>query len=140
MILLYITGYILWSFGDGLSDGLMKRHGTEKHWSKWPPRIGLVSMLISVYHVSYAGQLLSGHYLTIGMILSFKPLFDIGWSIGRFETPMIYIGESDWTDKILRWMKLDVLEKRHFPILTFIYFTSIVGGLLLILHSFINEY
>jgi hypothetical protein len=116
----------------------MKRYRTEKHWSKWPPRIGVAAMIISAYQVAYEGHILSGHFLAIGMLLSFKPLFDIGWSIGRFETPMIYIGESDWTDKILRWMKLDVIERKYFPVLTFLYFTSIVGGLLLIIYSFVK--
>lgn len=148
MILLFIISFLLYVFGDGLSDGLMKRFGTEKHWSKWPPRLGYFYSLVAMYIFGTYGGLdgdipLWGDsnidkwlMILIGMTASFKPLFDLGWSIGRFNTPCIYIGESDWTDKILRWMKLDVIERdTAFPILTFLYSALIIGGLLLIHYS-----
>lgn len=129
-MILFIICYLLWVVGDGYSDGIFKKLGTERHWTKWPPRIGIIGMIL------IASALNPSYLILIGIILAFKPLFDIGWSLGRFNTYEPFIGDSDWTDKIIRKLKLDKLEKNIFPILTFIYFICIVMGLLLIVHFF----
>lgn len=133
IIALFILGYILYSLGDGYSDGVQKRLGTERHWTKWPPRVGVFLMVFCAWHL---GDVLRAfdYWVILALVISFKPMFDIGWSVGRFGEWIIYIGEGDITDILLHKLGLVKLEKK-FPIITALYFFGTLGGLILMYYS-----
>ena len=130
--ILFIIGFVAYCFGDGFSDGRFKLLGTEAHLTKWPPRIGVAMMLIAVW-ISPPSLL-----ILVGLI-SFKPLFDIGWSIGNKQKNVFYIGTTDWTDKLLHRLGLVKFEQKKVPILSFAYLALIFIGLLTIFESFKNS-
>lgn len=128
---LFVVCYVLYAYGDGFSDGMFKLLGTEIHWTKWSPRLGVIGMiLISQFLI------VNPYLLLLGMILSFKPLFDFGWTHGNGKDMRIYIGNTDFTDKLLVKWGLVEMEYKRFPIITAIYLTGIFTGLMLILESF----
>jgi hypothetical protein len=123
-----LIGYILYTFGDGFSDGRFKLLGTEAHWTKWPPRIGVALMLLAVY-------IEPPHLLALAALIAFKPLFDIGWSMGN-KRPWPFIGTTDWTDKLLHRLGLVKMEQTKMPIITFTYLALIFVGLLCIFEAY----
>ena len=127
--LLFIIGFVAYCFGDGFSDGRFKLLGTEAHWTKWPPRIGVAMMLISVWLTPPSLIVLVG-------LIAFKPLFDIGWAVGNKQKNVFYIGTTEWTDNLLHKWGLVKLEQTKVPIISFAYLALIFIGLLTILESF----
>jgi hypothetical protein len=127
--LLFIIGFVAYCFGDGFSDGRFKLLNTEAHWTKWPPRIGVAIMLMSVWLTPPSLLLLVG-------LIAFKPLFDIGWGVGNKQKNVFYIGTTDWTDRLLHKWGLVKLEQTKVPIISFAYLVLIFIGLLTILESF----
>lgn len=123
---------------DGYSDGVQKRLRTERHWTKYPPVIGIVLMVFSAFMIGKTGFEIKWKfilYICIGALLVRKSFFDYGWVVGRFKRPKMFIGDSEATDKIFQWLGLEEVEKK-FPVLTIIYAVFAFIGTCLMLSSF----
>lgn len=125
MIALIIISAILIPFLEGYLDGYFKRKSTVNHWIKWPFRAAM-------FYLVFTG--LSVNQL-IGLLLMYKPLFDIGYSRGQKIRSFIFIGTTDATDKFLHWIGAVYMEKNRFPIITVIYMALIFFGCCII-HMF----
>lgn len=130
-VLLFILGYVAFIFGDGFSDGTAYRLKHERHWTKLVPQAGAILMVISLADILDEMNI---WLLLLAIILSKKPLFDIGWSMGA-KMKGIFIGTTDWSDIIMRKLGLVYIEKNKFPIITLLYGVCIFVGLLLFIHS-----
>lgn len=137
LMFLFVFAWVLWAAGDGYSDGTFKRLGTEKHWTKWLMRSGWVLTLSSGMEFVYATHKIPNVWMiVIACFFSFKPLFDWGWSKGNHQKGL-YIGETSWTDQFIRVTGIYWVEKNtRVPLLTILYFCTMVGMGFLMLHAF----
>ena len=114
-----IVPFIIFPFFWGYDDGYMKRKYTEAHWPKFLmfACIGFLSLFeFDALTLLYWG-------------IIWKPLFDIGWSIGAGYN-YIFIGTTFFLDNWMHKLGVVRIEKEKFPIITLIYFISIfIGGM-----------
>lgn len=122
--LLSALAMIIISFVLGYNDGYMKLHYTVNHFAKWPMYLALGYIAITAAPI----------IALIGWSIMFKPVFDIGWSIGA-GYKCIFIGQTSWTDRILHKIGLVEFSKTQMPMLTFIYLSMILCGFMLICYQ-----
>ena len=115
--------FILFPFFWGLDDGLMKLHGTEAHWPKY-----ILFVCIAYFVLSKNNWIVLAAFFG----LLWKPIFDIGWSIGRGFN-YIYIGETFFMDRWIRDLGLWELERNSFPVITILYLFMVFVGVGLII-------
>lgn len=115
--ILLLLAVILIPLCWGFDDGYMMRVGTEHHKIKWV-------IYACLGWIAFCPVTLLS---LVGWFMIFKPLFDIGWSIGAGYKKIV-IGTTSWADRFIRWLGLVRLEEKVFPAVTALYFFLIVCG------------
>ena len=130
-IILNLILLLIYSFSviaEGYMDGYNKKNNKMLHGLKLISHGSLLTILfVALFFTNY----IVSPFILIGFIVIRKPFFDYSYSIGFTGKSTLIIGTTSLTDKIIRWLKLDILEiKTGIPVLGFLYmlliFTSLV--------------
>lgn len=123
MVLAKLT-IITFLIADLYKDGYWKRTGKLLYSLKWVMYLSVLMFGFFAYPYLYDWE------LYVSVLLLKKPISDIAYAYG-YKKQWFYIGNTNWSDKIMHKLGLVRLQETKFPIIAFIYLLMIFIGVLL---------